>query len=122
MEKLDRTLEDAAETARSKMQHQLEKLQSQAARAEAQKGELVVRKAEYLSNSLYPEKGLQERGVGAIYFLARYGDALMRDIYGATHTDCPHHKILEMWRSPDQPYNRERTSAAEAVFFRYLRN
>ncbi|MGE5055222.1 MAG: bacillithiol biosynthesis cysteine-adding enzyme BshC [Acidobacteriota bacterium] len=96
LEKLDRTLVDAAETARSKMQHQLEKLHSQAARAEAQKGELVARKAEYLSNSLYPEKGLQERGVGAIYFLARYGEALLRDIYGAIHTDCHDHQILEL--------------------------
>src|SRR5579862_3873872 len=39
LEKLDRTLVDATETARSKMQHQLEKLYAQAARAEAQKGE-----------------------------------------------------------------------------------
>ena len=82
---------DAAETARSKMQHQLEKLQSQAARAEAQKGELVARKAEYLSNSLYPEKGLQERGVGAIYFLARYGEGaaarhLRRDSCGLSRS------------------------------------
>ena len=46
LEKLDRTLVDAAETARSKMQHQLEKLYAQAARAEAQKGELVGRHAE----------------------------------------------------------------------------
>ena len=96
LEKLDRTLVDAAETARSKMQHQLEKLHSQAARAEAQKGELVARKAEYLSNSLYPEKGLQERGVGAIYFLARYGEALLRDVYDAIHTDCHDHQILEL--------------------------
>lgn len=96
LEKLDRTLVDAAETARSKMQHQLEKLQSQAARAEAQKGELVMRKAEYLSDALYPEKGLQERGIGAIYFLARYGEALLRDIYGSIHTDCHDHQILEL--------------------------
>lgn len=96
LEKLDRTLVDAAETARSKMQHQLEKLHSQAARAESQKGELVARHAEYLSNSLYPEKGLQERGVGAIYFLARYGEQLLHDIYGAIHTDCHDHQSLEL--------------------------
>src|ERR1035438_10644669 len=38
--KLDRTLVDAAETARSKIEYQLERLHSQVARAEAQKGEL----------------------------------------------------------------------------------
>src|SRR6266496_4170823 len=61
LEKLDRTLVDAAETSCSKMQHQLEKLYSQAARAEALKGELVSRHAETLCHGLYPDKGLQER-------------------------------------------------------------
>src|SRR6516164_1548170 len=69
LEKLDKTLVDAAETSRSKMQHQLEKLYAQAARAEAQKGEVVSRHAELLSDALYPDKGLQERGVGGLYFL-----------------------------------------------------
>ncbi len=96
LEKLDRTLVDAAETSHSKMQHQLEKLHSQAARAEAQKGELVARHAEYLSNSLYPEKGLQERGVGAIYFLARYGAALLHQLYETIHIDCHDHQIVEL--------------------------
>jgi bacillithiol synthase len=96
LEKLDRTLVDAAETSRSKMQHQLEKLHAQAARAEAQKGELVARHADHLSQSLYPEKGLQERAVGAIYFLARYGEELLREIYEAIHTDCHDHQILEL--------------------------
>ncbi len=96
LEKLDRTLVDAAETARSKMQHQLEKLLSQAARAEAQKGELVSRHADHLSQALYPDKGLQERGVGAMYFLARYGQDLLTQLHDAIHTDCPDHQILEL--------------------------
>ena len=96
LEKLDRTLVDAAETARSKMQHQLEKLHAQAARAEALKGELVARHADHLSSALYPDKGLQERGVGAIYFLARYGAELLPQLYEAIHTDCHDHQILEL--------------------------
>jgi bacillithiol synthase len=96
LEKLDRTLVDAAETACSKMQHQLEKLHSQAARAEALKGELVARHADHLSNCLYPDRGLQERGIGAIYFLARYGKELLDQLYGTIHTDCHDHQILEL--------------------------
>jgi bacillithiol synthase len=96
LEKLDRTLVDAAETSRSKMQHQLEKLHAQAARAEAQKGELVTRHADHLSNALYPDKGLQERGIGAIYFLARYGRELMHQLHDAIHSDCHDHQILEL--------------------------
>lgn len=96
LEKLDKTLVDAADTACSKMQHQLEKLQSQAARAEALKGELVSRHAEHLSNSLYPDKGLQERGIGAIYFLARYGKELLQQLYESIHTDCHDHQVVEL--------------------------
>jgi bacillithiol synthase len=94
--KLDRTLVDAAETARSKVQYQLERLFTQAARAEAQKGELVTRHAETLSQALYPEKELQERGVGCAYFLARYGRELLGQLYEAIHSDCPDHQILEL--------------------------
>ena len=96
LEKLDRTLVDAAETSRSKMQHQLEKLYAQAARAEAQKGELVTRHAAHLSQSLYPDKGLQERAIGGIYFLARYGKEFLRELYAFIHTDCHDHQILEL--------------------------
>ena len=96
LEKLDRTLVDAAETARSKMQHQLEKLYAQAARAEAQKGELVTRHAETLSQALYPEKGLQERTIGGIYFLARYGADFLHQLYDTINSNCPDHQIVEL--------------------------
>jgi len=96
LEKLDKTLVDAAETCRSKMQHQLEKLFAQAARAEAQKGELVSRHAETISQSLYPDKGLQERSVGGIYFLARYGSTLLHQLYDTIHSDCHDHQVIEL--------------------------
>jgi bacillithiol synthase len=96
LEKLDRTLVDAAQTATSKMQHQLEKLQTQAARAEAQRSELVTRHAETLSQALYPEKGLQERGIGGLYFLARHGSDFLHQLYEAIQPDCHDHQILEL--------------------------
>lgn len=94
--KLDRTLVDAAETARSKIEHQLERLHTQAARAEAQKSELVARHALILSQALYPDKGLQERGVGGIYFLARYGGDFLHQLHDAIHSDCNDHQLLEL--------------------------
>jgi bacillithiol synthase len=93
---LDPTLADAAETARSKMQHQLEKLHAQAARAESQKSDLISRHALTLSDSLYPEKGLQERTVGGIYFVAHYGMDWLREVYDCIHSDCHDHQILEL--------------------------
>ncbi len=94
--RLDRTLVDAADTAGSKMQYQLERLFTQAARAEAQKGELVSRHAEILSQALYPDKGLQERGIGGLYFLARYGRDLLNQLHDAIQPDCHDHQILEL--------------------------
>lgn len=94
--RLDRTLVDAADTAGSKMQYQLERLFTQAARAEAQKGELVSRKAEMLSQALYPNKGLQERGIGGLYFMARYGRELLGQLHDAIQPDCHDHQILEL--------------------------
>ena len=96
LEKLDRTLIDAAETARSKIEYQLERLHSQAARAEALKSELVTRHAESLSQALYPDKGLQERGVGGVYFLARYGREFLQQLHDAIQTDCHDHQVLEL--------------------------
>jgi bacillithiol biosynthesis cysteine-adding enzyme BshC len=94
--KLDRTLLDAAETAGSKMQYQLERLYTQAARAELQKGELVSRHSETLTQCLYPNKGLQERTYGGVYFTARYGNELLHQLYDAIHSDCHDHQILEL--------------------------
>jgi len=96
LEKLDRTLIDAAETARSKIEYQLERLYSQAARAEALKSELVTRHAETLSQALYPDKGLQERGIGGVYFLARYGREFLQQLHDAIQPDCQDHQVLEL--------------------------
>jgi bacillithiol biosynthesis cysteine-adding enzyme BshC len=93
---LDKTLVDAGETAISKMHYQLERLHAQAARAEAQKGEVVSRHAETLSHALYPQKGLQERGIGGIYFIARYGRELLHTLYETVHSDCHDHQIVEL--------------------------
>jgi len=96
LQKLDKTLVDAAETCHSKMQHQLEKLYAQAARAEALKGELVSRHAEGLSLALYPNRGLQERTIGGVYFLARYGHDLLHQLYETINSSCHDHQVVEL--------------------------
>lgn len=93
---LDRTLVDAADTAASKMQYQLDRLYQQAARSESQKSELVARHAELLSQALYPEKGLQERTFGAAYFVARYGRNLLHELHESIQPDCHDHQIIEV--------------------------
>lgn len=94
--KLDRTLIDAGDTAASKILYQLDKLHGQAARAELQKQDVVRRHAETLSQSLYPEKTLQERGIAGVYFVARYGRELLHQLYDSLQTDCHDHQIVEL--------------------------
>jgi bacillithiol synthase len=96
IEKLDVTLVDASSDASAKMKYQLERLRGRAARAELQRTEIVGRKAEYLSSMLYPNKALQEREIGGIYFVARYGLDLLRSLYEAIHTDCFDHQVIEL--------------------------
>jgi len=94
--RLDKTLVDAAETATSKMSHQLESLREKAARAELRQNEVLDRKAAYLSNALYPNKVLQERELPGIYFLARHGKDLLSGLYDLIHPDCLDHQLISL--------------------------
>ena len=94
--RLDKTLVEAAENAGSKIQHQLEQLKSRAARAELQHQEVIGRHAELLSNTLYPNKILQEREIAGVYFLARYGTELITDLLDAMNVECLDHQILTL--------------------------
>ncbi|HEY6763182.1 MAG TPA: bacillithiol biosynthesis cysteine-adding enzyme BshC [Candidatus Sulfotelmatobacter sp.] len=94
--KLDPTLAEAAQTAESKMQYQLDRLKTQAAKAELRLAEVLGRHADTLSQSLYPDKGLQERAVGGVYFVARYGTELLRQLHDAVQPDCHNHQVVEL--------------------------
>lgn len=94
--RLDKTLLDAAENAESKMRHQLESLRARAARAELRQSEILGRHAALLSDSLYPNKALQEREVAGVYFLARHGTELLRELYDSIHTDCLDHQVISL--------------------------
>ncbi len=96
LERLDKTLVEAAANAGSKMEHQIEQLRSKAGRAELRQSEILGRHAEVLSNALYPNKVLQEREVGGIYFVARHGLELLQDLYGTLSTECLDHQIISL--------------------------
>ena len=99
LEKLDKTLVDAAEHAGAKMRYQLQGLRDKAARAEARKNSEVARHAEELITALYPNKELQEREVGAAYFLVKYGAALLEQIKTQAKSDCGEHQVILIGRS-----------------------
>ena len=94
--RLDKTLLEAASNAGSKMHYQLDQLRSRAARAELRQSEVVGRHADVLSNALYPNKTLQEREIAGIYFVARHGAELLRNLYETIHTDCFDHQVISL--------------------------
>jgi uncharacterized protein YllA (UPF0747 family) len=94
LERLDKTLVDAASNAESKMQYQLDQLRSRAARAELRHSEVLGRHAELLSKMLYPNKGLQEREIAGVYFVARQGNELLRNLYQMVNADCLDHQVI----------------------------
>jgi bacillithiol synthase len=96
LEKLDRTLLDAAENAGSKMKYQLQSLRDKAARAEARKNSELQKHADELSTLLYPNKELQEREIGAAYFLLKYGMGLIAKLQAALNANCVEHQIIRV--------------------------
>jgi len=94
LERLDKTLVDAANNALGKMQYQLTQLRSRAARAELRQSETLGRHAEVLSNLLYPNKALQEREIAGVYFLAQHGTQILQAVYHAIRTDCLDHQVI----------------------------
>ncbi|HEV7551404.1 MAG TPA: bacillithiol biosynthesis cysteine-adding enzyme BshC [Candidatus Angelobacter sp.] len=96
LEKLDKTLVDAAENAGSKMRYQLQGIRDKAARAEARKNTEVLRHADELITALYPNKDLQEREIGAAYFLLKYGRSVLEQIKAAGRTGCGEHQVIRI--------------------------
>jgi bacillithiol biosynthesis cysteine-adding enzyme BshC len=94
LEKLDKTLVDAAENAGAKMRYQLQGIRDKAARAEARKNTEVLRHADELISALYPNKELQEREVSAAYFLLKYGRGVLEQVKAAARVDCGEHQLI----------------------------
>lgn len=94
--KLDPTLVEASQTGASKVRYQLDRLRERAMAAELRRSEVVSRHAEALSQALYPENALQERGVAGLHFVARHGTELLHSIHDTMLTDCHDHQILEL--------------------------
>ena len=94
--KLDSTLIDTAESTRTSMSHQIDRLRARVARAEQQRNEVITRHADALSNALFPNKALQEREVAGVSFVARYGPELLANLYQHVQSDCHDHQVIEV--------------------------
>ena len=73
LKKLDPTLQGAVETARKKIEYQIDKLRRKTGRAQDAKAALLAVYENFLEQLLYPHKVLQSRELCLLPFLARWG-------------------------------------------------
>lgn len=93
---LDPTLAGAAETSRRKMLYQFAKLQGKAARAQAERSEIIDRHRAVLVNALYPERGLQERRMNFLSLMARHGREVMGRLEKQMCFPCRDHQVIPL--------------------------
>ncbi len=78
--KLDPTLGGALDTASRKMRYQLENLRRKVGRAEDFRTGVLAKHQQVILGALLPERGLQERSLSLLPFLARHGTDLFDDL------------------------------------------
>lgn len=91
---LDPTLLDTLKHAEEKMKYQMERLRGKISRAALQRSEVLLRHEQSLMRFLMPNRNLQEREVGGVYFLGRAGYELLERILAQVRTDSSEHQIL----------------------------
>jgi bacillithiol biosynthesis cysteine-adding enzyme BshC len=93
---LDEGLGRSAQVSASKMRYQMNRLRRLAANFELQKEASLGRHAQAISQSLHPQRNLQERVFGASYFLTRYGSSLIDTLIAEASDGCPGHKLIRL--------------------------
>lgn len=94
MRSIDEGLGRSADVAASKMRYQMNRLRRLAANYELQKESSIRRHVDTLYLNLFPNHHPQERVIGGVAWLARYGDALLSTLVEQAAQECPGHKVL----------------------------
>ena len=92
----DPTLGASLGKSSAKMIYQLAKAQAKVARETMRRDQRAAQDADYLYNSLYPHKHLQERLYSILPFLAKHGLQFISDVYESVQTECPDHVLLSL--------------------------
>ena len=92
----DPTLLGALANSQRKMLYQIERLRTRFVNAETRRNQLMDRQLDAISNSLYPDKKLQERVLNVTLFLAQYGSGLIGRIEQQLDIDSTEHQIVEL--------------------------
>lgn len=91
---VDSTLEGAAKSTLGKMQHDLQSLHGKVIQAAKRKDETLRRQFHRTQGQLFPNGQPQEREVGAVWLLNRYGPAAVDRLMDLLPLDHGHHWVL----------------------------
>jgi bacillithiol synthase len=91
---VDPTLADAARSSLGRMQHDLRKLHEKIIHAEKRRDETLRRQFARTRAQAFPESHPQERSIGFVYFLNRYGPALVDRLHDDLPLDIGSHWVL----------------------------
>lgn len=94
LSEFDPTLAAALERSQAKIVYQIEKIHGKTAREAMRRESHAKAAAERLSNTIFPEKHLQERLYSFLPLLAAHGPELIDTIYEYTQRSCPDHVLL----------------------------
>ncbi len=93
---VDSTLEGAAKGTLGKMQHDLQALHGKVVHAAKKKDETLRRQFRRTQGQLFPNGHPQEREVGAVWLLNRYGAAAVDRLVDLLPFDFGHHWLLQI--------------------------
>ncbi|MGA8528918.1 MAG: bacillithiol biosynthesis cysteine-adding enzyme BshC [Acidobacteriaceae bacterium] len=91
-ESLDPSLSRAAHVSASKMRYQMNRLRRLAANYQLQREGSIRRHVDTLCFNLFPDRHPQERTIGGVAYLARYGTPLLSTLVEQATPDCTGHK------------------------------
>ncbi|MBK7103885.1 MAG: bacillithiol biosynthesis cysteine-adding enzyme BshC [Ignavibacteriae bacterium] len=96
LETIDKTLSDSSKNASEKIIHQLEILKSKSLKSQEVKFEATIRQLKKAKNNIYPNDNLQERELGIINFINKYGFDFFDWLYNELDIHEFKHQILEL--------------------------
>jgi len=93
---MDASLGRSATISGNKMRYQMNRLRRMAASFELQKEASLRKHADALTLNLFPGGHPQERVVGGVWFLARFGDGLIERLVTEAENLCPGHVVVRL--------------------------